>query len=456
MEPNLKENDNCPLSMKERLGYGVGDFASNMMYGPLHSFVNYFFTDIAGISSAVVGTIMLLSRILDGFSDLAIGVLMEKIKSRHGKARPWLLWWCVPFAVTLVLLFSAPDFSMTGKIVYAFLIYNIATTLVFTAINLPFGALAAMMTRNQKERGYLNISKMFFAYLGQLVVNMATLPLVAYFGDDRRAWQITFSIYGILSIIFFLVTFFSTKERVKDETAERGEKTDIKAALKGLVRNKYWLILIVVFFLFNFGKALIAVNVYYARYIMNDTALVGSLSMYQTIASFATFACTVKLIQKTDKQKIAMGGVILSFIGYALVILAPTNYTMLYFTSAIKGVGNAALCGVMYGMLADTVEYNEWKTGIRAEGLVFSANSIGIKIGTGFGAASLGWILAFFGYVSKSNVQPELAIQGIRVMFLYVPLVVYAILAVILTFYKLDREYDTVIADLEKRRDLKA
>ena len=110
----------------------------------------------------------------------------------------------------------------------------------------------------------------------------------------------------------------------------------------------------------------------------------------------------------------------------------------------------------MYGMLADTVEYNEWKTGIRAEGLVFSANSIGIKIGTGFGAASLGWILAFFGYVSKSNVQPELAIQGIRVMFLYVPLVVYAILAVILTFYKLDREYDTVIADLEKRRDLKA
>lgn len=250
METKMKENDNCELSMKERLGYGVGDFASNMMYAPLHSFVNYFFTDIAGIGAGIVGTIMLLSRLLDGVSDLIVGVLMEKIKSKHGKAKPWLLWWCAPYAISLVLLFTAPEFSMTGKIIYAFLVYNLAATVTFTAINLPFGSLAAMMTRNQKERGYLNISKMFFAYLGQLVINMATLPLVAYFGDNKAAWQITFSIYGVLSVIFFLVTFFTTKERVVDEHQKKGESTNIKAALKGLIRNKYWLIL---GFFLNFG-----------------------------------------------------------------------------------------------------------------------------------------------------------------------------------------------------------
>lgn len=448
-----ESDENCTLSMKERLGYGVGDFASNMMFAPLHSFVSYFLTNVAGIGAGVVGTIMLISRLLDGGTDLLIGVLMEKVKSKHGKAKPWLLWWCVPYAISLVLLFTAPDFSMTGKIIYAFLVYNLAASITFTAINLPFGALAAMMTRNQQERGYLNVSKMFFAYLGQLVVNMVTLPLISFFGNDKKAWMLTFSIYGVLSIIFFLVTFFSTTERVKDDNTKKGESTNIKAALKALLKNKYWLILVAVFFLFNFGKALIAVNVYYAKIIMHDDALVGTLSLYQTAASFITFACTAKLIKRFDKQKIAMAGVLLLFIGYALVIPAPENYFVLYATSLIKGAGNAAICGVMYGMLADTVEYNEWNSGIRAEGLVFSANSIGIKIGTGLGAATLGWILAYFGYVTNSDIQPELAVNGIRILFLYVPLFVYGILAVILKFYKLDQEYDMVITDLEKRRN---
>lgn len=446
------ENENCTLSMKERIGYGVGDFASNMMYAPLHSFVSFFLTDIAGIGAGIVGTIMLVSRLLDGGSDLVVGVLMEKIRSKHGKARPWLLWWCVPYAISLILLFTAPDFSMTGKIIYAFLVYNLAATVTFTAINLPFGALAAMMTRNQRERGYLNVSKMFFAYVGQLLVNVATLPLVAYFGNDKRAWQITFCIYGLLSVIFFLITFFSTKERVRDENAEKGEKTNIKRALKSLVKNKYWLILVAVFFLFNFGKALIGVNVYYAKYVMNDDSIVGTLSFFQIGASLVTFLCTAQLLKMMNKQKIAMLGVIISFIGYAMVLFAPTSYAMLYISSVVKGVGNAALCGVMYGMLADTVEYNEWKSGIRAEGLVFSANSIGIKIGTGLGAAALGWILAFFGYVSSGAAQPASAVFGVKVMFLYVPLAVYGILAVVMRFYKLDEEYDQVVKELADRK----
>lgn len=444
-----RENDNAVLGMKERIGYGVGDFANNMMFTPVNSFVTYFLTNIAGIGAGVVGTIMLLSRLMDGFSDLIVGICMEKIRSKHGKARPWLLWWCIPFAVSLVLLFTAPDFGMTGKIIYAFLTYNLAVTVVYTAINLPFGSLAALITRNQRERGYLNISKMVFAFAGGLVVNMATLPLVEKFGNDARAWQITFVIYGLLAMALFLVVFFTTKERVVDENAVKGEKTDIKKALKSLVKNKYWILLLIVFFLNSFGNALIGVNVYYAQYIMKDSGLVGSLSLYQTIASFATFAVSAFLIRKVGKQKIAVMGAVISFIGYAMVIFAPTNYALLYVSSAVKGIGNAALSGVMYGMLADTVEYNEWKSGIRAEGLVFSANSIGAKIGSGLGAATLGWILAFFGYVSQSSTQPAMAINGIRVIFLYVPLFIFAALVLILSRYNLDQKYDGIVADLE-------
>ncbi len=450
---NAYEGENRSLHMKERIGYGVGDFANNMMYTPVNSFFTYFLTNVAGLGAGVVRTILLISRLLDGVSDLIVGSLMEKIHSKHGKARPWLLWWCIPFAVSLVLMFTAPDFGTTGKIIYAFLTYNLAVTVVYTAINLPFGSLAALMTKNQTERGYLNISKMVFAFGGGMVVNAATLPLVKYFGNDSSAWQKTFLIYGVVAIIFFLIVFFTTKEAVTEEAKKAGseEKVNIPQALKSLIKNKYWMILLAIFFLNSVVNAFIGVNVYYAQYIMNDDSLVGNLSIFQNIASFAAFAICTGIIRKIGKQKIAISGVAISFIGYAMVLLNPTSYAVLYIAAIIKGVGNAALSGVMYGMLADTVEYNDWKSGIRAEGLVFSANSIGQKIGSGIGSAVLGWVLAAFGFVSSSATQPASAISGIRVIFLYVPLVVFAIMFIILLFYKLDKEYGHIVEDLEKR-----
>lgn len=448
------------LHMKERIGYGVGDFANNMMFTPVNSFYTYFLTNIAGIGAGVVGTLLLISRLMDGVSDLIVGVLMEKVHSRFGKARPWLLWWCVPFAVTLVLMFSAPDLGMTGKIIYAFLTYNMAVTVVYTAINLPFGSLASLMTKNQMERGYLNISKMVFAFAGGLVVNMATLPLVKAFGNDAAAWQKTFLIYGIVAIILFLVVFFSTKEAVTDETKEKAksrpvESVNIKKALASLFKNKYWVQLLFVFFLVYVGNSFIGVNVYYAQYIMHDDALVGNLSLYQTAASFVAFAVCSAALKHFGKKKIALFGVCLSFIGFVMVPFAPTSYAMLYISSVIKGLGNAACSGVMYGMLADTIEYNDWKFGIRAEGLIFSANSIGAKVGSGIGSAILGWVLAGFGFISSSATQPASALTGIRIIFLYVPIAIYAIIIVILLFYKLDDEYDGIIRDLEARNNAK-
>lgn len=447
------EGENRSLHMKERIGYGVGDFANNMMYTPVNSFFTYFLTNIAGLGAGVVGTILLVSRLMDGVSDLIVGSFMEKIHSKHGKARPWLLWWCIPFAVSLVLMFTAPDFGTTGKIIYAFLTYNLAVTVVYTAINLPFGSLAALMTKNQTERGYLNISKMVFAFGGGMVVNAATLPLVKFFGNDASAWQKTFLIYGVVAIIFFLIVFFTTKEAVTEEAQKSGstENVNIMEALKSLLKNKYWLILLAIFFLNSVVNAFIGVNVYYAQYIMNDDSLVGNLSIFQNIASFAAFAVCTGIIRKVGKQKIAIAGVSISFIGYAMVFLNPTSYAVLYIAAVVKGVGNAALSGVMYGMLADTVEYNDWKSGIRAEGLVFSANSIGQKIGSGIGSAVLGWVLAAFGFVSSSAAQPSSAISGIRVIFLYVPIVVFAVMFVILLFYKLDKEYGTIVNELEQR-----
>lgn len=448
------EGSNRSLHMGERIGYGVGDFANNMMFSPVNTFYTYFLTNVAGLGAGIVGTILLVSRLMDGVSDLIVGSFMEKIHSKYGKARPWLLWWCIPFAVSLVLLFSAPDFGTTGKIVYAFLTYNLAVTVVYTAINLPFGSLAALMTKNQVERGYLNISKMIFAFAGGMVCSAATLPLVRHFGNDSLAWQKTFLIYGVVAIVFFLVVFFTTREAVTDEAKKSGqtENVSIPKALLSLVKNKYWMIMLAVFFLNYVVNAFIGVNVYYATYIMHDDTLVGSLSIFQNVASFVAFAICAALISRVGKHKIAVVGVVTSFVGYAMVLINPTSYPLLYIATVIKGFGNAALSGVSYGMLADTIEYNEWHSGIRAEGLVFSANSIGTKVGSGIGSALLGWILAAFGFVSHSEIQPASAITGIRVIFLYVPLIVFALMFICLLFYNLDKEYDGIIKDLADRK----
>ena len=269
----------------------------------------------------------------------------------------------------------------------------------------------------------------------------------------HAAWQKTFLIYGVVAIVFFLVVFFTTREAVTEEAEKSGKKEDVSIlkALLSLVKNKYWMILLLIFFLNSVVNAFIGVNVYYGQYIMNDTSLVGSLSIFQNVASFVAFAACTVLIRKVGKQKIAVCGVAISFCGYALVLVNPTSYAVLYIAAVIKGFGNAALSGVMYGMLADTVEYNDWHRGIRAEGLVFSANSIGQKVGSGIGSAVLGWVLAAFGFVSSSSVQPESALNGIRTIFLYVPLFVFAIMFIVLMFYRLDKEYDGIITDLAAR-----
>lgn len=445
------------LSMKERIGYGVGDFANNMMFAPVNSFMTYFYTNVVGLGAGLVGTMLLLARLLDGVSDIVVGILMEKLHSKHGKARPWILWWCVPYAISLVLLFTAPDLGQTGKIIYAFSTYVLAVVVIFTAINLPFGTLASLMTKNQVERGYLNISKMIFAFGGGLVINMTTLPMVKFFGNGSRGWQITFMIYGVIATLLFLVTFFTTKERVTEETIElkKRETVDVLKGLKSLFNNKYWLILLAVFFLNSVVNSFIGVNVYYAQYIMNDNNLVGNLSLYQTIASFVTFGMSAYLIKKIGKQKIALLGSFISLLGYGMVILSPTSYVMLYVSSLVKGVGNAALSGVMYGMLADTVEYNDHMFGMRVEGLVFSASSFGSKVGSGLGSAALGWILSAFGYVSQSATQPPLALTGIKIIFLYVPIFIFALIVLFLLFYKLDDEYDDIMEKLALRRRLK-
>lgn len=200
----------------ERFSYGCGDFGCNIIYTAMSAFLLFYYTDYAKVSALAVGTIMMVSRIFDGISDIIMGVIVDRTKSRFGKARPWLLRMCIPFAISGILLFSVPtSWAATPKLVYVFITYNLVSTVIYTAINVPYSALNALMTQDPYERSVLSIFRNLLATAGTLIINTFTLPLVEKFGNDASAWTKTFCVFGLVAVAAFLINFFGTKERVK-------------------------------------------------------------------------------------------------------------------------------------------------------------------------------------------------------------------------------------------------
>ncbi|NLP44628.1 MAG: glycoside transporter, partial [Peptococcaceae bacterium] len=230
-------NSPIKINLKERISYSIGDVGANVVWATLASFMTFFFTDVAGIGAAVVGTIFLISRFLDAFSDLGMGIIVDRTKSKYGKARPWILWVAIPYAVGGVLLFSAPDLSMTGKIIYAFVTYNLMSTVLYTMFAQPYHTLMALMTQDQYERSILTVLRMFAGTVTAIIINNITLPLVNFFGGGAGGWQKTMEVYGVIAVIIFFIVFANTRERIKPVTAK---KIPVLEGLKSLFSNKYW------------------------------------------------------------------------------------------------------------------------------------------------------------------------------------------------------------------------
>ena len=232
------------ISIKERFAYGCGDLGCNIIYSAMSSFLLFYYTDYVKVSALTIGTIMLISRLFDGVTDLIMGVIVDRTKSRFGKCRPWILRMAIPFAIAAVLLFSVPSgLGENAKIVYIFITYNLVSSVVYTAINVPYSTLNALITQDQYERSVLSIFRMTLATTGTLIITNLTLPLVEFFGDNLSAWTKTFAVFGVLSIVIFLITFVGTKERVKPSAKSKHEKLPFLKGIKVLFCNKYWLMI---------------------------------------------------------------------------------------------------------------------------------------------------------------------------------------------------------------------
>ena len=441
----------------ERVSYGLGDFGCNIIYTAMSAFLLFYYTDYAGVSAFAVGAIMMISRVFDGISDLIMGVIVDRTKSRFGKARPWLLRMCVPFAIAGVLLFSVPStWSDTPKLIYVFITYNLVSTVIYTAINVPYSALNALMTQDPYERSVLSIFRNLLATAGTLTINTFTLPLVEFFGDNPAAWTKTFMVFGVVAIIAFMINFLGTKERVVSVSdMQNGEHKDVPfiAGVKALFVNKYWILMTLMLALFFLMYAINGGStVYYAKDILGDKDLVATINGIFNVVQILGMFFIAMLVKKYGKRNIFALGLVLDIVGILFLHYLHSEMWMIVVSSLIRGIGNACGGATMWAMVSDTIDYGEWKTGYRTEGLVNSACSFGWKIGNGLGSALLGLILEIGGYVGTAAVQSAEALEAIEFSFIWVPVMVYVSGLVIMYFFKLDKEFPQIIKDLENRK----
>lgn len=449
---SIKKNmdPNASLSFVERFAYGSGDFANNIVYSAITIFLVFYYTDVIGMNAGTIGTIMLVSRVLDGVLDLLMGFVVDRTKSKHGKARVWIARMTIPYAISGIILFSVPTHaSNMFKIVYIFLSYNLSQV-IFTAILIPYSTMNALMTQNQYERGLLGIFRMLLATVGTIFINTFTLKAVKFFGNDAKAWTLTFTAFGVISILVLLFTFFGTKERVLEEDKE--DKVPIKEGVISLFKNKYWCMIAGIVFLMYFVLTVSgASGVYYAKSVLGNQDLVVQIGNAATITQVTTMFFTAFFIKKWGKRNSFFLGMIFMLLGSIVMLISPT-FNIVITGNILKGIGGGFAASAMFGMLSDTIEYGEWKTGIRVAGLANAASSFGSKVGSGVGGAILGWILSLGKYDGTVAVQSPSAITAINTVYIYLPIAITAICLLLLYYYKLDKEYPKIMEDLKQRK----
>jgi GPH family glycoside/pentoside/hexuronide:cation symporter len=447
-------NTSQKLSIKEKVGYSLGDTASHFVWDMVGFWLLFFYTDIYGISAAAAGTIMLIARFWDMAIDPVIGVVSDRTNTRWGKFRPYILFGAIPYAVLAILTFTTPDFGEIGKIIYAGATYVLLMT-AYAFINLPYSALGAVMTDDTYERAGLNTYRFIAGFTGQFVVTGLALTLAEYFGggDKAQGFQYTVFLFAALSLVFFFITFKTTRERVQPP---KEQKNSLKEDIGNLFKNRAWVILAIVgivsFIMFAMQNAAIA---YYFKYYLGREDNVQWFNVIGTVALIVALPLSKPLAKRFGNKNVFIGSSLISGLFFMLIYLpGVTDLTTIYVFNIIAKMAYAPAVPLLWTMIADSADYGEWKSGRRSTGLYFSAAVFAQKAGWGIGAAIAGWILSISNFM-PNVAQTETAITGIKLLVSVIPGILYMSCAIFMLFYKIEKKTtDQMKFDLDKRRKL--
>ncbi|API92432.1 MFS transporter [Virgibacillus pantothenticus] len=446
------------IAFKEKLAYGLGDGATAFAAISVASFSMFYFTDYIGINATILGAILFFSRFFDAATNVIMGHFVDKTTSKHGKARPWVLWTIIPFAITLVLTFSIPTgWGEMATLVYIAVIVNVYF-IAYTASNIPYGTLGSLISRNQNVRSDLNILRMISYFAMSIILGAITMPLVEMFGGKTISWTYVMILYAIAMSLVFLFTFRNTKERVQSAAdAKEQENLSFGRSLKLVLTNKYWIIL---FFIILFAWSLLFmlnnVNVYYAEHILNNAKYVGALNTFFTGGLLVGFLTISFVIKRFGRRRTIIIGLIALIASSLLMLFDSTSLVLIGISSVIRGLGFSPIMGTAYAMLADVIDYGEWKNGLRNEGLTFAGGTFATTVGTGAASGGVGLFLGANGYISSMGAtQPAAVYDAITFLFILAPAVLGVLLIILFYFYDLDTFYSKIVNDIRKRATFK-
>ena len=463
------------IGLSEKMGYGLGDMSSSMFWKLFGAYLMLFYTDVFGISAAVVGTMFAVTRVWDSFFDPVVGAFADRTSSRWGRFRPYLLFLAVPFGLIGVVTFLTPPFDNTGKIVYAYVTYALMM-MVYSAINVPYASLLGVMSPDPSHRNTLATYRMTFAYLGSFIALLLFMPLVNAFGGGNVSgpthlwftapqfgWFMAVVVIAAICVVLFLACFALTKERVEPI---KHEKTSLKTDFRDLVHNKPWWILLgagVSSLVFNSIRD--GATVYYFKYYVDETA-VGNISIlglpfvlsgiYLGVGQAANIVGVI--LAAPVSNRIGKRNTFISSMALATVLsviffwLNKDQLYLIFVFQILISICAGSIFPLLWSMYADCADYSELRTGNRATGLIFSSSSMSQKFGWAFGSAITGWMLAQFGFKANA-VQSAETIQGIKMFLSILPAVGALLSLVFIYFYPLsESKMKTITAELQEKR----
>lgn len=435
----------------KRIGYGVGDLGCNLVFSTMASYLMFFYTDIFGITAAAAGTLMLVTKIIDALTDTGMGLLVDRTKTRWGQGRPYFLIGALPFAIFTVMTFIVPDFTMTGKLIWAYVTYCLLCT-AYTVVNIPLNTIVPRLTSDLHERNILVSSRMICALIGTALVMSITMPLVEFFGqgDTQRGFLITMSIYGIIAMLLFVFTFMNTKEVILP-TVQPG-KTSIKEDLKGMT-DQTFIFLILNFLYFALFVIRNTTVIYYFTYNLGRTDWLTFVGLFGILSGLPMLLFLPTLQKKMSKKNVLLISTAIYVVGDLMIYFGKSSATMIIAGLTITGLGIYGIFGTTFAIQPDVIDYSEYKKKRSISGMIAAFQGFFVKGSMGLASAFIGYLLSIGGYVPNAT-QTAKALQYIEISFIWTPLVLCLLIGVATWFYKLDGERKAMSEELERRRAL--
>ncbi|MCZ6656135.1 MAG: MFS transporter [Gammaproteobacteria bacterium] len=436
------------LSNNQRVGYGVADFGINLYFISAMTYLLYFYTDVYGISAAAAAGVMLVARFIDAVTDPLMGVLAERTQSRWGRLRPYMLFGAIPLGVFAVMIFSSPDLDADGKLWWAYLTY-IGFGIAFTVVSIPYSALTASLTADHHERTVLSTVRMACAFGGGYVISAGMPALVGLFDSEAQGYQWSMVLFAVIATLLMWVTVWQTRERIQPPKTQKLALTD---SLKAVFLNPPLLIVMV---LFTCGMLSFTIRqaaaIYYFKYNLQRPDLIDTWFAITMPIMFVGLIFTPRLADRYGKSGgIMIGAIVTIFAAIGMYFTPYSNIEMIFVWGGLLALGGTPIAVLGWAMLPDTVEYAQWRLGVRADGAIFAMSSFFQKLAKTIGGAGMAGALAWSGYVANVD-QSAASLAAIHNLMTLAPAGIMVIMILAARMYRLDGPtHARIVAELER------